>query len=193
MKSLEKRQVERRKVLTAELMPLTLEKVQDEFDALLDAQEKAEWSVSKEQSELLKNDLLPIIEGLEYPMQMSGVVTTYVDKIKAGLNKFTFQDAKIVQRFLNDSKFKGYEGAKRIQNVLAAVEPFNMSVADIEIDVYIVNEIMDAKEQEQKNGVWHELTLAWAAETGTELGEAPEKVEDNREIYGGDEVEEVKA
>lgn len=182
MKSLEKRQVERRKVLTAELMPLTLEKVQDEFDALLDAQEKAEWPVSKEQAELLTKDLLPIIEGLEYPMQMSGVVTTYIDKIKAGLKKFTFQDAKIVQRFLNDSKFKGYEGAKRIQNVLAAVEPFNMSVADIEIDVYIVNEIMDAKEQEQKNGVWHELTLAWAAETGTELGEAPEKVETAVEV-----------
>jgi hypothetical protein len=194
MKSLEQKQVERRKALNAELMPLTLEKVQEAFDERLDAQEKAEWSVSKNQADVLKNDLLPIIENLEYPMQMSGVVTAYIDKIKAGLKKITFQDVKIIQRFLNDSRFKGYEGAKRIQNVLAAVEPFNLAVADIEIDVYIINEIMDAKEKEAENGVWHELTKAWAAENNIELPETPAKqvVEDSRESYDGAEVEEVK-
>ena len=176
MSKLLKKQEERRSILVNELMPQTLEEVTARFDTELEKQKNMKWTVSKEVKAVLSTDCVDIINSTEYNMQMSGVVKMYNEKLKdSKLKELTFQDVKILQRFLNDAKFTGYEQACKIQNVLNVTEAFNMDIAESEIDVYFVNEVMSAKEKEQTENVWHELTLNWALENKIELPEVPKK------------------
>jgi hypothetical protein len=168
--SFEKKKIEKQKLLYDKFMPLSLDDVNAAYDQLDDDMSKLSWSISADTAKSFCTAMLNIIERTEYRYQMSGVICVYGAKFKANETTYTRNDIKVIQDIISNTVFKGIDQATDIKTALTSIEPMNIALSDTEIDMLILAELMQIKENEQNENLWSTDTLAWIEVSGKAKG-----------------------
>lgn len=179
MKTLEKKKTEITNKVYEDFLLGEPTKAIQEFDLLAASIDAMSWELTEDQIKTLQTDAVAVIDSMMFKgPAYAGVVVTYIDKLKSpDLTQISYADLKVIQNFISESTWGGYDAAKKIFNVLKALEAPQNELLELELVKQSLNEVMSIHDMQMEQGLWHEATLELAEAKGIKLPEKPEQSE----------------